>query len=635
MIYKLHKNLQLAAKMYPVIDPKTSARYIADWTLVENFAAPSAMSTYPGGQGAVNVGVRKNMNDLLHTYIIKLLTPYWASIEKALNVQEYDDDASPLHVRDAHGDIVEQMPLVPLLIGMLKQKTFKGPVISNKNLEVLIQGFRGPKDATDQALTTITAWLNNVDTLWSMLKAYPECLATEGQRWTELLQQIKIWNTNDVNRFPADIFINNMREAVKRTGVKSLSSLISSFSDWIESEILERQASKPAKVISVNAATGGCATHGPHAKHTTAECRGLGKRPADQHAAVYQPDQRGNAKNGRWMNQQQLNRGRNFTSVRFNHDKPAPGPSSPQKPKYQGGSGGHRGSPKPGNGGHYGPKRQSDSLEELLMKKLSGGYKGKHFDPTKSKQYNALMTYFQSKGQSATGASPNSSNGASAAGQATAAQASNHAALSASLPFAFAVTVGDDYDFNNQQEEEDLQKSSQCCEGSLMLNQAERIMNRVIEVAERVSELEELGAAQLSTDTRLPPIEYHSLYEKSLTRISDALNGCTEFDAEVTTDILENDFAQTDNIFNNFCSGDIKDNCRRRVQARDLFGDDCTDPSECFDSDSEYGEPRFEIFEANGLDPLEAGADLRSITPSYSPPSRRYTPEPSDNEVLD
>jgi len=344
MIYRLQRNLQLAAKMYPVIDPRTSAKYMADWTLVENFEARSAMSTYPGGQGAVNVGVRKNMNDLLHTYIIKLLTPYWASIDKALNVQEYDDDDSLLHVRDAHGDIVERMPLVALLIGMLKQKTFKGPVISNKNLEVLIQGFRGPKDATDQALTTITAWLNNVDTLWSMLKAYPECLATEGQRWTELLQQIKIWNTNDVHRFPADIFINNMREAVKRTGVKSLSSLISSFSDWIESEILERQASKPAKVISVNAATGGCATHGPHAKHTTAECRGLGKRAADQHAAVYQPDQRGNAKNGRWMNQQQLNRGRNFTSVRFNHDKPAPGPSSPQKPKYQGGSGGHRGS---------------------------------------------------------------------------------------------------------------------------------------------------------------------------------------------------------------------------------------------------------------------------------------------------
>jgi hypothetical protein len=110
MIYKLHRNLLLAAKMYPVIDPKTSARYIADWTLVENFETRSDMSTYPGGQGAVNVGVRKNMNDLLHTYIIKLLTPYWASIDKALNVQEYDDDDSLLHVRDAHCDIVDLMP---------------------------------------------------------------------------------------------------------------------------------------------------------------------------------------------------------------------------------------------------------------------------------------------------------------------------------------------------------------------------------------------------------------------------------------------------------------------------------------------------------------------------------------------
>ena len=98
MIYKLHKNLQLATKMYPVIDPRTSVKYMANWTLEESFETRSTMSTYPGGQGAVNVGVRKNMNDLLHTYIIKLLTPYWASIEKALNVQEYDDNASPLQV---------------------------------------------------------------------------------------------------------------------------------------------------------------------------------------------------------------------------------------------------------------------------------------------------------------------------------------------------------------------------------------------------------------------------------------------------------------------------------------------------------------------------------------------------------
>jgi hypothetical protein len=462
-----------------------------------------------------------------------------------------------------------------------------------------------------------------------MLKAYPECLATEGQRWSELLQQIKNWSTNDHNKFPADIFINDMREKAKSTAVKSLSSLISSFSEWIETEILERQASKSAKVISVNAtATGGCANHDPHAKHTTAEWCGLGKRPADQQ------DQRGNTKNGKWMNSQQLNRGCNFNSVRFNQDKTAPGQSS-QKPKYQGGIGGHRGSKHQGNRGHHGPKRQGGSLEELLMRNLSGGYKGKHFDPTKSKQYNALMTYFQNKGQSATGASPISSNGASAAGQATAVQASNTAALTASLPFAFAVTIDEysDFDYQQEEEKEPLPKSTQCCEGQLMLDQADRIMNRVIRVADHVSELEELGAAQLSTDTRLPPIEYYSRYEESFTRISDALNGYTEFDAEVTTDIFENDIAQTDNIFNSFSSGDIKDNCKSRVQARDHFGDDCTDPSECFDSDNEYGEPRFE---KTDLDPIEAGADLRPITPSYSPPSRRYSPEPSGNsEVLD
>ena len=48
-----------------------------------------------------------------------------------------------------------------------------------------------------------------------MLKAYPGCLATEGQRWSELLTQIKNWSTTDNNKFPADIFINDMREKAK------------------------------------------------------------------------------------------------------------------------------------------------------------------------------------------------------------------------------------------------------------------------------------------------------------------------------------------------------------------------------------------------------------------------------------
>ena len=52
-----------------------------------------------------------------------------------------------------------------------------------------------------------------------------------------------------------------------------------------------------------------------------------------------------------------------------------------------------------------------------------------------------------------------------------------------------------------------------------MLDQEDRVVNRVIRVAERVGDLEDLGAAQLSTLTRLHPKEYYKRYEDSLTRI--------------------------------------------------------------------------------------------------------------------
>ena len=37
--------------------------------------------------------------------------------------------------------------------------------VHNKSLESHIQGFKGPKDASDLALATIIAWLDNTDTL--------------------------------------------------------------------------------------------------------------------------------------------------------------------------------------------------------------------------------------------------------------------------------------------------------------------------------------------------------------------------------------------------------------------------------------------------------------------------------------
>jgi hypothetical protein len=283
--YKLLKNLRQTAKLLPLVHPQTNVKYMVDWPFVEGDLERQAMPTYLGGQGAVNVTLRKTINDLVYTYLIKLLTPCWPRIEKALVLTDYDDDASPHHVLNVHGHITERMPMVARLISAIKKKTFKGPVVHNKSLEDHIQGFKGPKDASDQALTNMNAWLDETDTLWTMLQAYPECLATEGQRWTELLRQMKVWSVSDSNKFPTDIFINDMRARATSTGVKSLSDLITSFSTWIEAEILERQASKSNKVIGANATTpsgSGCAKHGPNAKHTTAECKGLMKRPQGQ-----------------------------------------------------------------------------------------------------------------------------------------------------------------------------------------------------------------------------------------------------------------------------------------------------------------------------------------------------------------
>ena len=170
-----------------------------------------------------------------------------------------------------------------------------------------------------------------------------------------------------------------MRARASNTGVKSLSDLITSFSTWIEAEILERQASKSNKVISANATTppgSGCAKHGPNAKHTTAECKGLMKRPLGHQG------QRTNGKspfNGRPRF--------NSDKVHFNQDRESAGnrmngKRPPFKKAYNAGYNSQTGS----NGGHHGPKHQGGSLEELLM----GNYKDKHFDPTKSRKYTAL-----------------------------------------------------------------------------------------------------------------------------------------------------------------------------------------------------------------------------------------------------
>jgi hypothetical protein len=93
--YKLLKNLRQTAKLLPLVHPQTNVKYMVDWPFVEGDLERQAMLTYLGGQGAVNVALRKTINDLVYTYLIKLLTPCWPRIEKALVLTDYDDDASP------------------------------------------------------------------------------------------------------------------------------------------------------------------------------------------------------------------------------------------------------------------------------------------------------------------------------------------------------------------------------------------------------------------------------------------------------------------------------------------------------------------------------------------------------------
>jgi hypothetical protein len=93
--YKLLKNLRQTAKLLPLVHPQTNVKYMVDWPFVEGDLERQAMPTYLGGQGAVNVALRKTINDLVYTYLIKLLTPCWPRIEKALVLTDYDDDASP------------------------------------------------------------------------------------------------------------------------------------------------------------------------------------------------------------------------------------------------------------------------------------------------------------------------------------------------------------------------------------------------------------------------------------------------------------------------------------------------------------------------------------------------------------
>jgi hypothetical protein len=144
--------------------------------------------------------------------------------------------------------------------------------------------------------------------------------------------------------------------------------------------------------------------------------------------------------------------------------------------------------------------------------------------------------------------------------------------------------LGSDEGHDIEMEEVEPQQVLRYCDTQLMLEQEGRIINRVLKTADYVADLETLSAGQFRTQTRIDPKEYNARRTKHLDKISSTINGFAEHDVEVPIHILESDFAQTDDIFKNCSSGEIKDNLV--LSYRDVFGSD-SDGSKIFDSEEE------------------------------------------------
>jgi hypothetical protein len=128
-----------------------------------------------------------------------------------------------------------------------------------------------------------------------------------------------------------------------------------------------------------------------------------------------------------------------------------------------------------------------------------------------------------------------------------------------------------------------------------METQDERITNRVLETSHAVGTLERYIEDNINPLTRVDQQTYNLNRAELLDQIKSNYQGFAEHDPEVHVDILESDLDRIDHIFQTFSSGDIEEwgtLPKRRLQIKDVFGDDATDASMEFDSDN--GQEEFE-----------------------------------------
>jgi hypothetical protein len=151
-----------------------------------------------------------------------------------------------------------------------------------------------------------------------------------------------------------------------------------------------------------------------------------------------------------------------------------------------------------------GPQHPGGSLEDLL----TGGYKGRRFDPAKSRKYKALQAYFmrQDIARTAGAAASTSGNGANSAGQANAVFGALQG-FDPRNPFAFHVSIGTP----KAVQVEEMIQAAEMDENSrlLMETQDERIISRVLDTSQAVETLEYYIEGNINPQTRVDQRTYN------------------------------------------------------------------------------------------------------------------------------
>jgi hypothetical protein len=573
----------------PLVDKDNGARLPAEFALIKDDNIRRMHHAFPNVATAAGRLAHRKINTYMYNILVYMFRHVWPDVADAVDKSEYDDDDSEFHIRDALNNIVERFPFAVATLKAIEAHCFKGASLTNSEMRAAIEAYRIPKAATMPDSYAHNKLLDELRQMWRAVEQQPGVKDTSSERYDDLLNRLDQCSQDDRVGLNYQAFIIEHRKLPVST--KTLPLLIKNLKTWVHEQILHRQATQKGgkTVISANAITGTCPMH-PGANHTATECRGLKAKTQGASSTtktfVHKNKHQGPGKTNQFKKYHGKGKEKSFDTgkVRFDQDKGKVGS------RNQGSSSFKRSYNSPSR--TSGPQHPGGSLEDLL----TGGYKGRKFDPAKSRKYKELQAYFtrQDIASTAGAAASTSANGANAAGQANAvfgAQGFDPRNPFA-LPFAFHVSIGTP----EVQVGEIIQTFEMDEDGrSLMETQDERITNRVLDTSHAVGTLERYIERNINPLTRADQQTYNSHRAELLDQIKSTYQGFAEHDPEVHVKILESDLDRIDHIFQTFSSGDIEEwgtLPKRRLQIKDVFGDDATDASMEFDSDN--GQEEFE-----------------------------------------